>query len=120
VHGKARIVAEDEREHGRRALLNLGHTFGHAIENATGYGTWLHGEAVAVGMLLAAELSARLGWLSTKDVARVRTLLGRAGLPTAAPRIGGRPCARAHWAWTRRSIADACVSCCSGASATPS
>jgi 3-dehydroquinate synthase len=87
---KARIVAEDEREHGRRALLNLGHTFGHAIENATGYGTWLHGEAVAVGMLLAAELSARLGWLSTKDVARVRTLLGRAGLPTAAPRIGGR------------------------------
>jgi 3-dehydroquinate synthase len=87
---KAQIVTEDEREQGRRALLNLGHTFGHAIENATGYGTWLHGEAVAAGMLLAAELSARLGWLSAADVERVRTLLGRAGLPTAAPRIGGR------------------------------
>jgi 3-dehydroquinate synthase len=89
-NAKARFVAEDEREQGRRALLNFGHTFGHAIENATGYGTWLHGEAVAVGMLLAVEFSARLGWLSTTDVARVRTLLGRAGLPTAAPRIGGR------------------------------
>jgi 3-dehydroquinate synthase len=85
---KARIVAEDEREHGSRALLNLGHTFAHAIENATGYGTWLHGEAVAVGMLTAAELSARLGWLAAGEVTRVRTLLGRAGLPTAAPRIG--------------------------------
>jgi 3-dehydroquinate synthase len=90
---KARIVAADEREHGARALLNLGHTFGHAIETATGYGTWLHGEAVALGMLLAAELSARLGWLSAPDVARVRALLERAGLPVAAPRIGA---ARAH------------------------
>jgi 3-dehydroquinate synthase len=87
---KAQIVAADERERGRRALLNLGHTFAHAIENATGYGTWLHGEAVGLGLLLAAELSARIGWLSPPDVERVRALLARAGLPVAAPRIGGR------------------------------
>jgi 3-dehydroquinate synthase len=85
---KAAIVAEDEREHGRRALLNLGHTFGHAIETATGYGGWLHGEAVGVGMLMAADLSCRLGWLGSADVDRVRALLERAGLPIAAPRIG--------------------------------
>jgi 3-dehydroquinate synthase len=85
---KAAIVAEDEHEHGRRALLNLGHTFGHAIETAAGYGAWLHGEAVAAGMLMAADLSARLGWLEPGDVARVRSLLQRAGLPVAAPRIG--------------------------------
>jgi 3-dehydroquinate synthase len=85
---KAAIVAEDEREHGRRALLNLGHTFGHAIETAVGYGEWLHGEAVGAGLLMAAELSARLGWLAAGDVERVRALLGRAGLPTAAPAIG--------------------------------
>jgi 3-dehydroquinate synthase len=85
---KAGIVAEDEHEHGRRALLNLGHTFGHAIETAAGYGAWLHGEAVGAGMLMAADLSARLGWLGSKDVERVRSLLQRAGLPVAAPRIG--------------------------------
>jgi len=85
---KAEIVAEDEREHGRRALLNFGHTFGHAIETATGYGEWLHGEAVAAGMVLAADLSHRVGWLSTADVERVRALLLRAGLPAAAPAIG--------------------------------
>jgi 3-dehydroquinate synthase len=85
---KAEIVAADEREHGRRALLNLGHTFGHAIETAAGYGEWLHGEAVGVGMLLAADLSRRLGWLAGGDVARVRALLQRAGLPEAAPPIG--------------------------------
>jgi 3-dehydroquinate synthase len=85
---KAQIVAEDEREHGRRALLNLGHTFGHAIETATGYGEWLHGVAVAAGMLLAVDLSRRLGWLSAADVERVRALLLRAGLPAAAPAIG--------------------------------
>ena len=85
---KARIVAADEREHGQRALLNLGHTFGHAIETAAGYGEWLHGEAVALGMLLAADLSQRLGYLGAADVARVRELLRRAGLPTAAPAIG--------------------------------
>ena len=87
---KAQIVAADEHEHGNRALLNLGHTFGHAIETATGYGTWLHGEAVGFGMLLAADLSARIGWLSQPEVERVRALLARAGLPVAAPRIGGR------------------------------
>lgn len=85
---KARIVAADEREHGQRALLNLGHTFGHAIETATGYGTWLHGEAVALGMLLAADLSQRLGWLDAAAVQRVRALLERAGLPVVAPRFG--------------------------------
>jgi len=85
---KARIVAADEREHGQRALLNLGHTFGHAIEAATGYGAWLHGEAVAVGMLLAADLSRRLGSIGAADVERVRNLLARIGLPTTAPAIG--------------------------------
>ena len=85
---KARIVAADEREHGQRALLNLGHTFGHAIETAAGYGEWLHGEAVGMGMLLAADMSQRLGWIDAADVARVRELLARAGLPVAAPPIG--------------------------------
>ena len=85
---KAQIVAADEREHGQRALLNLGHTFGHAIETAAGYGSWLHGEAVATGMLLAADLSRNLGWLREADVTRVRRLLERAGLPVAAPGIG--------------------------------
>jgi 3-dehydroquinate synthase len=85
---KAEIVAADEREHGRRALLNLGHTFGHAFEAATGYGEWLHGEAVAAGMALAADLSRRMGWLDERDVVRVRNLLQRAGLPVAAPGIG--------------------------------
>jgi 3-dehydroquinate synthase len=68
--------------------LNLGHTFGHAIEAATGYGEWLHGEAVAVGLVLAAETSRRLGWLSAADVLRVRELVLRAGLPVKPPRIG--------------------------------
>jgi 3-dehydroquinate synthase len=85
---KARIVAADEREQGQRALLNFGHTFGHAIETATGYGQWLHGEAVAVGMVLATDLSRRLGWLAEADVARVRALLERVGLPSHAPAIG--------------------------------
>jgi 3-dehydroquinate synthase len=85
---KARIVAADEREHGQRALLNLGHTFGHAIETAAGYGEWLHGEAVGMGMLLAADMSLRLGWIDAADVARVRELLVRAGLPVTAPPIG--------------------------------
>ncbi|MBP6513630.1 MAG: 3-dehydroquinate synthase [Steroidobacteraceae bacterium] len=86
---KAEIVALDERETGAtRALLNLGHTFGHAIETAAGYGAWLHGEAVATGMLLAAELSQRLGWLGVAEVDRIRALLVRAGLPTDPPRLG--------------------------------
>jgi 3-dehydroquinate synthase len=82
---KAEMVAADERESGQRALLNLGHTFGHAIETGTGYGNWLHGEAVATGMLMAADLSARHGWVSTETVQRTERLLRLAGLPTSPP-----------------------------------
>ncbi len=82
---KADIVAADEKESGIRALLNLGHTFGHAIETGMGYGNWLHGEAVAVGMLMAADLSMREGRLSEADVKRVEDLIDRANLPTRAP-----------------------------------
>ena len=82
---KAAVVAADEREGGARALLNLGHTFGHAIEAGVGYGEWLHGEAVAAGMVMAAELSERLGWIDGDASTRVRHLVGRAGLPVAAP-----------------------------------
>ncbi|MDF0605919.1 3-dehydroquinate synthase [Neisseriaceae bacterium TC5R-5] len=82
---KAEIVAQDEKEHGIRALLNLGHTFGHAIETGMGYGAWLHGEAVAVGMVLATAASAELGWLNNSDVARVCRLIQSAGLPITAP-----------------------------------
>ena len=84
---KAAVVAADEREAGTRALLNFGHTFGHAIEAATGYGAWLHGEAVAAGMVIAAELSVRCGLLGAQDSARLRRLIGRAGLPVAPPSI---------------------------------
>jgi 3-dehydroquinate synthase len=82
---KAAIVARDERESGVRALLNLGHTFGHAIETDQGYGRWLHGEAVGVGMLMAANLSARLGWLSSVELTRIGQVLQAAGLPLAPP-----------------------------------
>lgn len=82
---KAEIVALDERESGVRALLNLGHTFGHAIETDQGYGAWLHGEAVGAGTLMAADLSARLGWLSQAELDRVRALLQAAGLPVLPP-----------------------------------
>ena len=88
---KAEVVAGDEREtakEGGRALLNLGHTFGHAIETGLGYGEWLHGEAVSAGMVMAAELSRRLGWLTQAEVDRVVTILSRAGLPTKGPRLG--------------------------------
>ena len=84
---KARIVAADEREAGVRALLNFGHTFGHAIETGTGYGAWLHGEAVAAGMVMAAELSALMGHLRRTEVRRVRELLRRAGLPVSGPAL---------------------------------
>jgi len=84
---KARVVAADERERGLRALLNLGHTFGHAIERGAGYGSWLHGEAVAAGLAMAAEFSRRLGWIDGGDVRRVRSLLERLKLPVAPPRI---------------------------------
>jgi len=85
---KASVVQADETEQGERALLNLGHTFGHAIETGLGYGNWLHGEAVAAGMVMAADLSHRLGWIDGDDVARVRRLLQRAGLPIAGPGLG--------------------------------
>jgi len=83
---KTRIVAQDELESGPRALLNLGHTFGHAIEAHVGYEGWLHGEAVAVGLCMAADLSERLGWLSVVDAARAQALVARAGLPTRPPK----------------------------------
>ncbi len=85
---KAQVVGEDEREGGIRAILNLGHTFGHAIETGMGYGTWLHGEAVAAGMVMAAQTSQRLGWISEADVARTRALIRAAGLPDVAPDLG--------------------------------
>jgi 3-dehydroquinate synthase len=85
---KAVVVAADERETGERALLNLGHTFGHAIESALGYGNWLHGEAVAAGTLLAAELSCRMGLMPRAEVERVRALFAAARLPVVAPALG--------------------------------
>jgi 3-dehydroquinate synthase len=85
---KAEVVEADEHESGMRALLNLGHTFGHAIENATGYGTWLHGEAVAMGTILAAELSRRMCLIDDADVQRIRKLYEKTGLPLTAPSLG--------------------------------
>jgi 3-dehydroquinate synthase len=85
---KAEVVAADEHEAGERALLNLGHTFGHAIENAMGYGVWLHGEAVAAGTMLAADLSQRMGWLNAADVQRMHALLSASSLPLKAPNLG--------------------------------
>jgi len=84
---KAEVVGADERESGERALLNLGHTFGHAIETGTGYGAWLHGAAVAAGTIMAADLSCRLGWINEQDVARIRRLFERAQLPVIAPML---------------------------------
>lgn len=82
---KAEVVAADERESGQRALLNLGHTFGHAIENGMGYGQWLHGEAVGAGMCMAARMSSQLGWLSQADCDASIAQIARAKLPTHAP-----------------------------------
>jgi 3-dehydroquinate synthase len=82
---KAEVVEADERESGARATLNLGHTFGHAIEACQGYGNWLHGEAVSAGMVMAADLSRRMGWLTDHDVKRIINLLERCRLPTVAP-----------------------------------
>jgi 3-dehydroquinate synthase len=87
---KAEIVGMDERESGVRALLNLGHTFGHAIEAGLGFGAWLHGEAVAAGSVLASRLSQRMGWLREDDVQRIVALFRRAKLPTDAPDLGVR------------------------------
>ncbi len=82
---KAEVVGQDERESGLRAILNFGHTFGHAIEAGLGYGQWLHGEAVGCGMVMAAELSSRLGHVDRSFVNRLAHLIARAGLPTQAP-----------------------------------
>jgi 3-dehydroquinate synthase len=87
---KAEVVAIDEREEGLRALLNLGHTFGHAVETASGYGAWLHGEAVAAGMVMAADMSHRLGWLTKAQFERALRAIERFQLPTAPPRIGAQ------------------------------
>lgn len=87
---KAEVVAQDETEKGRRALLNLGHTYGHAIERTLGYGQWLHGEAVAAGMCMAAGLSERLGWLAAADRKRIEDLLERLGLPTEPPALDAK------------------------------
>lgn len=84
---KAWVVAQDEREGGLRAILNFGHTFGHAIEAGMGYGAWLHGEGVAAGMVMAAELSVRLGLLPTQQSVRFRSLLQAVGLPVWGPRL---------------------------------
>jgi 3-dehydroquinate synthase len=81
------VVGQDEREAGLRAILNFGHTFGHAIEAGLGFGTWLHGEAVGAGMVMAADLSHRLGFIDAAASARVRDLVRRAGLPDAGPKL---------------------------------
>ena len=85
---KAWVVGQDEREAGLRAILNFGHTFGHAIEAGLGYGEWLHGEAVGCGMVMAAELSRRLGWIDAAYARRITRLVERAGLPTRGPALG--------------------------------
>jgi shikimate kinase/3-dehydroquinate synthase len=85
---KATVVARDEREHNLRAILNFGHTFGHAIEAATSYEKYLHGEAVAIGMIIAADLSCRIGLVDAAVKERLRESIARVGLPTEAPRIG--------------------------------
>lgn len=82
---KADVVREDEKEAGVRATLNLGHTFGHAIENGSGYGTWLHGEAVAIGTAMAATMSAEMGWIDESLVKRIYDILIKAKLPVELP-----------------------------------
>jgi len=93
---KAEVVARDEREAGERALLNLGHTFGHAIETGMGYGSWLHGEAVAVGTVMAALLSEQLGWLDQAAIERIKALFRRVGLPVDGPWLAATPLATAQ------------------------
>jgi len=93
---KAEVVARDEREAGERALLNLGHTFGHAIETGMGYGSWLHGEAVAAGTVMAALLSEQLGWLGQSAIERIKALFRRVGLPVEGPWLEATPQASAE------------------------
>lgn len=85
---KAWVVGQDEREAGIRAILNFGHTFGHAIEAGLGFGVWLHGEAVGCGMVMAAHLSQRLGWVDAAFVQRLTALIAKAGLPVTGPLLG--------------------------------
>jgi 3-dehydroquinate synthase len=85
---KSTVVAADEKESGIRAILNFGHTFGHAIESGLGYGEWLHGEAVGCGMVMAADLSSRLGYLNADEVSRIKKLIAAMGLPDCAPKLG--------------------------------
>lgn len=101
VEIKARVVAQDEKEAGLRAILNFGHTFGHAIEAGMGYGVWLHGEAVAAGMVMAAHLSERLGLVDAAFVGRLRQVIERAGLPTRAPVLNSDDNAGAYLAHMR-------------------
>ncbi len=98
---KAWVVGQDERESGLRAILNFGHTFGHAIEAGLGYGEWLHGEAVGCGMVMAAELSRRLGLVDQAFVQRLRTLIHQAGLPTVGPVLDARDNAGRYLEWMR-------------------
>ncbi len=93
---KAEVVARDEREAGERALLNLGHTFGHAIETGMGYGRWLHGEAVAAGTVMAALLSQQLGWIDAAAITRMKALFERVGLPVVGPWLAASPEASAE------------------------
>ena len=85
---KSAVVAQDEKEGGLRAILNFGHTFGHAIEAGLGYGQWLHGEAVGCGMVLAADLSERMGLLSHAQVQRLQQLISKLNLPVQPPHLG--------------------------------
>ncbi|WNK19518.1 3-dehydroquinate synthase [Halomonas piscis] len=103
---KAEVVAEDETEQGVRALLNLGHTFGHAIEAEQGYGAWLHGEAVGAGMAMAATLSHRLGWIDAATLARCRAVIEAAGLPVSAPAGMGREAFLAHMRRDKKNLDD--------------
>ncbi len=87
---KAWVVSQDERESNLRAILNFGHTFGHAIETGLGYGEWLHGEAIGCGMVMAADLSVALGLIGADYAARLRHIVGKAGLPTVGPRLASQ------------------------------
>jgi 3-dehydroquinate synthase len=109
---KAEVVALDEREGGLRAILNFGHTFGHAIEAGLGFGTWLHGEAVAAGMVMAADLSERLGFTRPGLRERLTHLIERAGLPTRGPKLGAGEYLRHMRRAVLRSAPDAVVAEC--------
>ena len=98
---KAAVVGQDERENGLRAILNFGHTFGHAIESGMGYGQWLHGEAVGCGMVMAARLSQRLGLVDAAFVERLRALIRHAGLPVTGPRLSPGDSAGRYLEWMR-------------------